>query len=860
MTNSSFLLLLFYIFIISSVSPFTDLDALIKLKSSLTSPTGLHDWNSSSSHCYFSGVVCDPDFRVISLNISFRLLQGSIAPEIGLLTKLVNLTMSSNNLSGVLPLEFANLTSLKLLNVSNNRLCGEFSEFIAGALVELQFLQTDIFLLATGTLPAELVKLKKLRHLHLGGNFFSGEIPNTYSQIMSLEYLGLNGNSHSGKIPSTLGRLSNLQELYLGYFNLYQGGIPVEFGELRSLRRLDLGSCNLSGEIPGSLEVLQLWENNFTLGLPEKLGRSGSLVKLDLTSNHLTGMIPRGLCYGGRLQTLILMNNFFIGPIPEELGECKSLTRVRLAKNFLNGPIPAGMFNLPLVDFLELNDNYFSGELPEKMSGDVLELMVLANNQLTGKIPAAIGNFSNLQTLSFELNQISGRIPPEIGDLKFLSKINISHNSILGEIPVALSRCSHLTLLDLSGNNLSGAIPKQIARLKVLNILNLSSNQLVGQVPKNVGAMKLSVLDLSYNNLSGPIQFTVFNETSFAGNPNLCDPLMQTLCDPALGRDQHLGNKSLAKLLMIAILSPVCAILVSLFVFLNIKKFLKRKQSLEAWKLTAFQRLEFTVEDVLECLKEENIIGQGGAGTVYHGSMPDGLDVAIKQLTGRSSGKSDNGFSAEIQTLGKIRHRNIVRLLGYVSNKDTNLLLYEYMPNGSLGELLRGSKGSHFGWSMRYRVAVEAAKGLCYLHHDCSPLIIHRDVKSNNILLDSDFEAHVADFGLAKFLTDAGASEGMSSIAGSYGYIAPEAVLSVVDRRLTKDNLSGVVNLFKVAILCAEESSDARPTMREVVHMLTNPPPSSRKILALTENTKQQFEQIPDKNIASWSIRNYAYA
>lgn len=114
-----------------------------------------------------------------------------------------------------------------------------------------------------------------------------------------------------------------------------------------------------------------------------------------------------------------------------------------------------------------------------------------------------------------------------------------------------------------------------------------------------------------------------------------------------------------------------------------------------------------------------------------------------------------------------------LRLLGYVSNKESNLLLYEYMPNGSLGELLHGSKGGHLQWETRYKIAVEAAKGLCYLHHDCSPLIIHRDVKCNNILLDSEFEAHVADFGLAKFLQDTGASECMSSVAGSYGYIAP---------------------------------------------------------------------------------------
>ena len=114
-----------------------------------------------------------------------------------------------------------------------------------------------------------------------------------------------------------------------------------------------------------------------------------------------------------------------------------------------------------------------------------------------------------------------------------------------------------------------------------------------------------------------------------------------------------------------------------------------------------------------------------------------------------------------------------MRLLGYVSNRENKLLIYENMSHGSLGEILHGSKGAYLQWETRYKIAVETAKGLCYLHHDCLPLILHRDVKSNNILLDSDYEAHVADFGLAKFLIDTGGSECMSSIAGSYGYIAP---------------------------------------------------------------------------------------
>ncbi|KAL2502198.1 Leucine-rich repeat receptor-like serine/threonine-protein kinase BAM1 [Forsythia ovata] len=156
-------------------------------------------------------------------------------------------------------------------------------------------------------------------------------------------------------------------------------------------------------------------------------------------------------------------------------------------------------------------------------------------------------------------------------------------------------------------------------------------------------------------------------------------------------------------------------------------------------------------------LGRSNVIERGGAVIVYHGKTPNGVEIVVKKLLGFGSNNHDHGFKAKIRTLGNIRHRNIVKLLAFCTNKETNLLVYEYMKNGSLGEALHGKKGEFLNWNLRYKIAMDAAKGLCYLHHDCSPLIVHRDVKSNNILLNSSFEAHVADFGLAKFLVDGGA-------------------------------------------------------------------------------------------------------
>ncbi|MBA0851041.1 hypothetical protein Goshw_011887, partial [Gossypium schwendimanii] len=385
------------------------------------------------------------------------------------------------------------------------------------------------------------------------------------------------------------------------------------------------------------------------------------------------------------------------------------------------------------------------------------------------------------------------------------------------------------------------------------------------------------------NNLSGLVpgsgQFSYFNYTSFLGNPELCGPYLGP-CKDGVAKGTHethvKGGLSASMKLLLVIGLLVFSILFAVAAIIKARS-LKKASDARAWKLTAFQRLDFTCDDVLDCLKEDNIIGKGGAGIVYKGSMPSGDHVAVKRLPAMSRGSShDHGFNAEIQTLGRIRHRHIVRLLGFCSNHETNLLVYEYMPNGSLGEVLHGKKGGHLHWDTRYKIAVEAAKGLCYLHHDCSPLIVHRDVKSNNILLNSDFEAHVADFGLAKFLQDSGTSECMSAIAGSYGYIAPEyaytlkvdeksdvysfgvvllelvcgrkpvgefgdgvdivqwvrkmtdsnkeGVLKVLDPRLPSVPLHEVMHVFYVAMLCVEEQAVERPTMREVVQILTELP------------------------------------
>ncbi|KAL8266179.1 hypothetical protein R6Q59_003523 [Mikania micrantha] len=823
-------------------------------------------------------------------------MTGDLPVAVAEMTGLRHLHLGGNYFSGIIPPEYGRIPELEYLAVSGNELTGRIPPEI-GNITTLQQLYLGYYNGYTGGIPPEIGNLSNLIRFDAANCGLSGEVPPEIGKLQKLDTLFLQVNGLTGSLTTELGSLKSLKSMDLSN-NIFTGEIPDSFRNLNNLTLLNLFRNKLHGSIPEFigelpvLEVLQLWENNFTGSIPQNLGKNGNLQILDLSSNKLTGSLPPNLCTGNKLETIITLGNFFFGPIPESLGECQSLNRIRMGENFLNGSIPKGLFSLPHLSQVELQNNFLSGELPvtDSVSPNLGQLS-LSNNRLTGPLPASISKFSGVQKLLLDGNMFSGSIPGEIGKLQQLSKIDFSHNNLSGEIAPEISQCKLLTYVDLSRNQLSGRIPTQITDMHILNYLNLSRNELVGSIPASIASMQsLTSVDFSYNNLSGLVpgtgQFSYFNYTSFLGNSDLCGPYLGP-CKQGVADGAHQphskGPLSASVKLLLVIGLLLCSIVFAVAAIIKARS-IKKASKARAWRLTAFQRLDFTCDDVLDSLKEDNIIGKGGAGIVYKGVMPNNEIVAVKRLPAMSRGSShDHGFNAEIQTLGRIRHRHIVRLLGFCSNHETNLLVYEYMPNGSLGEMLHGKKGGHLHWDTRYKIAVEAAKGLCYLHHDCSPLILHRDVKSNNILLDFDFEAHVADFGLAKFLQDSGTSECMSAIAGSYGYIAPEyaytlkvdeksdvysfgvvllelvtgrkpvgefgdgvdivqwvrkmtdgnkeGVVHILDPRLSTVPIHEVMHLFYVGMLCVEEQAVERPTMREVVQMLTElPKPPNSKV------------------------------
>ncbi|CAN1326212.1 Probable LRR receptor-like serine/threonine-protein kinase At2g23950 [Linum perenne] len=395
-------------------------------------------------------------------------------------------------------------------------------------------------------------------------------------------------------------------------------------------------------------------------------------------------------------------------------------------------------------------------------SPDYLVIGLGAPSQsLSGTLSAAIGNLTNLRQVLMQNNNISGKIPPEIGQL------------------------SKLQTLDLSGNRFSGSVPDSFGQLVGLEYLRLNNNSFSGPFPLSLAKIpRLAFLDLSYNNLSGPVPKFPTRTFNVVGNPLICGSKSTDGCSGPVNSGplpfslaSSPGKSSNLSLIfycyfdipfitvLVISASPNWKILFKSVLVSDIQE--EGLISLGNLRNFSFRELQIATNS----FSSKNILGAGGFGNVYKGKLGDGSTVAVKRLKDLTGSSGESQFRTELEMISLAVHRNLLRLVGYCATANERLLVYPYMSNGSVASRLRGKPA--LDWNARKRIAIGAARGLLYLHEQCDPKIIHRDVKAANVLLDDYCEAVVGDFGLAKLLDHAD-SHVTTAVRGTVGHIAPE--------------------------------------------------------------------------------------
>ncbi|KAK8355374.1 hypothetical protein V6Z12_A05G285300 [Gossypium hirsutum] len=878
-----FLLLVLLSFMFCSSQVITD-DHQFKffnaMKASL-SGKALSDWDMrGNSYCNFTGVTCNDKGYVERINLSAWSLSGDFPADV-----------------------CSYLPALRVLDISRNNLHGNFLNTVVNCSLLEEFNISSVSLRAT--LP-DFFRMTSLRVLDLSYNYFRGDFPMSITNLTNLEELYFNevDEMNLWQLPENISRLTKLRVMVLTTCRLY-GPIPRSIGNMTSLVDLELSGNFLSGQIPKelglikNLEQLELYYNQHLSGaIPEELGNLTKLGDLDMSVNMLTGSIPDSICRLPNLRVLQLYNNSLTGEIPGVIADSTKLTLLSLYGNFLSGELPQNMGKTSPLIVLDLSENNFSGPLPAEIcqGGKLLYLLVLAN-KFSGKLPESYANCKSLIRFRVSNNHLEGSIPEGILGLPHASIIDLGDNDFTGPFPSSIENARNLSELFLQNNKLSGFLPPEISRAINLVKLDLSNNLLSGSIPSEIGNLR----NLNLLMLQGGLA------ESFSGNPGLCVPVhVQNfpIC-PQIYNQKKVNS-------MWAII--VAAIIITIGTLLFLKRRLSKQRaviehdetlssSFFSYDMKSFHRICFDQHEIFGAMVDKNIVGHGGSGIVYRIELKSGEVVAVKKLWSKTAKDSfsehqmvfNKGMKTEVETLGSIRHKNIVKLYSYFSSFDRNLLVYEFMPNGNLWDALH--KGWLFlDWPTRHQIALGVAHGLAYLHHDLMPPIIHRDIKSTNILLDANYQPKVADFGIAKVLQARGKDSTNTVIAGTYGYLAPEyaysnkattkcdvysygvvlmelitgkkpvesdfgenknlvywvstkldtkeGVMEALDKSLSTSFKDEMIQVLRTAMRCTCKNPSQRPTMNEVVQLLIEADPCRLGSCKLSTNKTKDASNV----------------
>uniref|UniRef100_A0A7N0UFC3 Protein kinase domain-containing protein n=1 Tax=Kalanchoe fedtschenkoi TaxID=63787 RepID=A0A7N0UFC3_KALFE len=726
-----------------------------------------------------SGTLAEDFFQqcgpLRSISLARNSFLGQIPDSLTSCSTLAAIDLSSNRFTGSLPTGIWNLSGIRSLDLSHNMLVGE--------------------------IPESIEAWNNLRSVSLKNNQFSGVLPNGIGSLLLIRAIDLSENSFSGMIPDTLQKLT-----LCGYLDLHgnkiSGELPSWIGQLKNLETLDLSSNSFSGEVPSSLgdlhalKVLNLSANGFAGTLPESLINSSELLVLDLSENSLVGNLPPWI-FKLDGEKVLVSNNKLDAIVESHLSSSTNNSSQKL-------------------QVLDLSKNAFSGGIdPAVGDSTSLQLLNLSGNSLTGAIPSSIGKLKALAKLDLSANHLNGGIPTEIGEVISLQELRLQANLLSGSIPSSLGSCSSLETMILSHNNLQGPIPVSVAKLINLQRVDFSFNNLSGSLPKQLGNLpNLLSFNISHNNLQGELPTGAFFNTippsSVSGNQYLCGSAVKKDCpsvlpkpivlnpnssgDPVSGSSSStLGHKktilSISALVAIGAAAVIVVGVIAITVLnLQVRSSASRSAAAivlsggdefsnspsvdgNSGKLVMFSGDPDFSTGTHALLNKDCELGRGGFGAVYRTLLRDGRPVAIKKLTVSSLVKSQDDFEKEVKKLGKIRHPNLVSLEGYYWTPSLQLLISEFVSGGSLYKHLHEGSANVLSWTERFNIILGTARSLAHLH---KLNIIHYNMKSSNVLIDSSGDPKVGDFGIARLLPMLDRYVLSSKIQSALGYMAPE--------------------------------------------------------------------------------------